>query len=231
LKTLGIIGGIAPGSTVDYYRLLIDSYREQITDGSYPSILINSIDLKRLLDLVGGNRLTELTEYLLQEIGRLARAGADLGLMASNTPHIVFEELFRESPIPLISIVEAACEAAQGRGFRKVGILGTRFTMAGRFYPEVFVRRGITVLAPRPDDQEYVHDKYMRELIPGNFQPEARAAFVAIIERLKQDGAEAVLLAGTELPLLLRDASDGGVPLLDTTRIHIRRAVAELLSL
>ena len=230
MKTLGIIGGIAPGSTVDYYRLLIDSYRAQITDGSYPSILINSIDLKRLLDLVSGNRLTELTEYLGREISRLARAGADFGLMASNTPHIVFEELSYQSPIPLLSIVECASEAAQEIGLRTLGILGTRSTMEGRFYPEVFAKRGMAVHAPRADDQEYVHEKYMRELIPGDFRPETRGAFVAIIERLKQDGAEGVLLAGTELPLLLRDTADHGIPLLDTTRIHIRRAVAELLS-
>jgi aspartate racemase len=230
LKTLGIIGGIAPGSTVDYYRLLIDSYREQRKDGSYPSILINSIDLKRLLELVGGNRLTELMEYLLREVDRLARAGADFGLMASNTPHIVFEELAQQSPIPLLSIVEAACKAAQGLGLRTVGILGTRFTMAGRFYPEMFARRGITVLAPISDDQQYVHDKYMRELILGDFRPETRGAFVAVIDRLNRDGAEGVLLAGTELPLLLRDAVDCGIPLLDTTQIHVDRAVKELLS-
>lgn len=230
MKTLGIIGGIAPGSTVDYYRLLIESYQEHTKDGSHPSILINSIDLKRLLDLVGSNRLSELTEYLLREIDRLARAGVDFGLMASNTPHIVFEELALESPIPLLSIVEAACEAAQGLGLRRVGILGTRFTMAGRFYPEVFGRRGITVLGPTADDQEYVHDKYMRELIPGDFRPETRGAFVTIIERLKQDGAEGVLLAGTELPLLLRDAGDCGIPLLDTTRIHVAQAVKGMLS-
>jgi aspartate racemase len=102
--------------------------------------------------------------------------------------------------------------------------------MAGHFYPEVFTRRGITVLAPRPDDQEYVHDKYMRELIPGDFRSETRAEFVVIIERLRQGGAEGVLLAGTELPLLLRDAADCGVPLLDTTRIHVDRAVTEMLS-
>jgi aspartate racemase len=227
---LGIISGIAPGSTVDYYRLLIDSYREQTEDGSYPSILINSIDLKRLLDLVGGNRLTELIGYLLREIDRLARAGADFGLMASNTPHIVFEELAQQSPIPLLSIVEAACEAAHGLGLHTVGILGTRFTMGGRFYPEVFGRRGITVLAPTSDDQEYVHDKYMGELIPGDFRPETREAFGAIIERLRQNGAEGVLLAGTELPLLLRDAAGCGVQLLDTTRVHVDRAVKELLS-
>jgi aspartate racemase len=230
MKTLGIVGGIAPGSTVDYYRLLIAAYRDQRQDGSYPSILINSIDLKRLLDLVGDNRLAELTDWLVREIERLARGGAELGLLASNTPHIVFEELSRRAPIPLLSIVEAARDAATELGLRTVGLLGTRFTMQGRFYPEVFARRGIVVQTPSPSDQTYVHERYMQELIPGEFRPDTRQQFLEIIERLRQDGAEGVLLAGTELPLLLRDAGQGPARLLDTTRIHVNRAVAALLA-
>ena len=101
--------------------------------------------------------------------------------------------------------------------------------MQGRFYPEVFARRGIAVRAPSPGDRAYVHEKYMQELIPGDFRPDTRQQFLAVIERLKQDGAEGVLLAGTELPLLLRGSDGGGVPLLDTTRIHVSRAVAALL--
>ncbi|MGH7535680.1 MAG: aspartate/glutamate racemase family protein [Gemmatimonadales bacterium] len=230
MKTLGIVGGIAPGSTIDYYRLLIASYREQRGDGSYPSILINSIDLTRMLGLIGDNRLAELTDWLVREIERLARAGADVGLLASNTPHLVFEDLARMAPIPLLSIVEAACAASQELGLRTVGLLGTGFTMRGRFYPEVFAKRGIAVRVPRPDDQAYVHEKYMQELVPGEFRADTRREFLAIIERLRQDGAEGVLLAGTELPLLLRDTIDSGVPLLDTTRIHVSRAVGELLA-
>jgi len=230
VKTLGIVGGIAPGSTIDYYRLLIASYREQRRDGSYPSILINSIDLTRMLGLIGGNRLAELTDWLVREIERLARAGADVGLLASNTPHLVFEDLARMAPIPLLSIVEAACAASQELGLRTVGLLGTGFTMRGRFYPEVFAKRGIAVRVPRPDDQAYVHEKYMQELVPGEFRADTRREFLAIIERLRQDGAEGVLLAGTELPLLLRDTIDSGVPLLDTTRIHVSRAVGALLA-
>lgn len=229
-KTLGIIGGIAPGSTVDYYRLLIESYRERKPDGSYPSILINSIDLTRMLGLVAGQRLEELTTWLLAEVERLARAGADLGLLASNTPHIVFEELRRASPIPLISIVEAACDAAVALGLKTVGLLGTRFTMEGRFYPEVFARRGIVVWPPTIEDQALVHEKYLTELVPGRFRPETQHQVLAVIERLGEAGAEGVLLAGTELPLLLRDAGEPGVPLLDTTRIHVSRAVDELLA-
>jgi aspartate racemase len=230
MKTLGIVGGIAPGSTVDYYRLLITSYRERRRDGTYPSILINSIDLTRMLDLIGGSRLAELTDWLTREFERLARAGADFGLLASNTPHIVFEELARQVPMPLLSIAEAASDAAHELGLKTVGLLGTRFTMQGQFYPGVFAKRGIAVRAPRPDDQTYVHDKYMQELVPGEFRSDTRQQFLAIIERLKQDGAEGVLLAGTELPLLLRDTADSGFPLLDTTRIHVNRAVAELLA-
>jgi aspartate racemase len=230
MKTLGIVGGIAPGSTVDYYRLLVTAYRDQRQDGSYPSILINSIDLKRLLDLVGDNRLAELTDWLVREIERLARGGADFGLLASNTPHIVFEELSRRAPIPLLSIVEAARDAAVELGLRTVGLLGTLYTMQGRFYPEVFAQCGIAVRTPSPSDQTYVHDRYMHELITGEFRPDTRQQFLEVIERLRQDGAEAVLLAGTELPLLLRDADHGTLRLLDTTRIHVSRAVVALLA-
>jgi aspartate racemase len=113
MKRLGIVGGIAPGSTVDYYQLLIASYREQRGDGSYPAILINSIDLTRMMALVAASRLIDLTEYLREAVDRLARAGADFALLASNTPHIVFEDLSRVSPIPLVSIVEATCEATE----------------------------------------------------------------------------------------------------------------------
>jgi aspartate racemase len=230
MKRLGVIGGIAPGSTVDYYQLLIASYRERTQDGSYPPILINSIDLTKMIDLVAENRLAELIRYLGEEIDRLARAGAHFGLLASNTPHIVFDELNRAAPIPLLSIVEAACTATQQLGLRSVGLVGTRFTMQGRFYSEVFTKHAIAVLPPGLEDQAYVHEKYMAELVHGDFRSGTREGVLGVIERLKRRGAEGVLLAGTELPLLLRGAADCGIPLLDTTRIHVHRAVEEILS-
>jgi aspartate racemase len=227
--TLGIIGGIAPPSTVDYYRALVDGFRERRPD-AYPSIIINSIDLTRLLGLIGDGRMGELVDWLAAEIDRLARAGAGCALLAANTPHVVFDELRARSPVPLLSIVEAAADAAAERGLRDVGILGTRFTMLGSFYPDVFARRGITVRAPADDDAAYVHDKYVTELIPARYLPETRVGVLRVIERLVSAGADGVLLAGTELPLLLRDAEPAGVPLLDTNRIHIQRALAELLA-
>lgn len=230
MKTLGVIGGIAPGSTIDYYRLLVATWRERTQDGSYPSIVINSIDLTRMLGYIAAGRTDELTGYLVDEVARLARAGAQLGLLASNTPHMVFEELSRLSPIPLISIVDAACDATRELRMTSVGLLGTRFTMEGRFYPDVFARQGIRVLAPDPADIAYVHEKYTGELIPGDFRASTREGFLGIVARLKAAGVEGVLLAGTELPLLLRDAGDTEMPLLDTTAIHVGRAVEQLLA-
>jgi aspartate racemase len=231
MKTVGLIGGIGPESTIEYYRLIIASYREQKQDGSYPTILLNSIDLRKMLDLVEANELIKLTDCLVGEVHKLARAGADFGVLASNTPHIVFDEIRRESPIPLISIVEATAEAAQALGLKRIGLFGTRSTMQGRFYPEVFSKAGMTLGVPEPDEQAYIHDKYMRELVNGVILPETRERLLAIVERLKErHGIQGLILGGTELPLILRDVTSSGIPFLDTTKIHVERIVAQLLS-
>jgi aspartate racemase len=230
MKTVGIIGGIAPESTIEYYRLIIACYREKRRDGSYPAIVINSIDMKKMLDFIAGKDSAGVTEYLLGEVKKLERAGADFGLLASNTPHIVFEDIRRQSPIPLLSIVEAASEAAQAARLRMVGLFGTRFTMQGRFYPEVFSKRGIEVVAPSPEEQEYIHGKYMGELVKGVFLPETKERLLEIVERMVGgDGIEGLILGGTELPLILRGASRKGIPFLDTTRIHVECVVAHML--
>ena len=167
---------------------------------------------------------------MLTELQKLARAGADIGLLASNTPHIVFDDIQRQSPIPLISIVQATCQTAQAMGLKKVGLFGTRFTMQGQFYPEVFRSRGIELIVPDMNDQEYIHDKYMNELINGIFLDETRESLLAIAERLKEKtGVQGVILGGTELPLILRDVNDLDIPFLDTTRIHVEQAVTQML--
>jgi aspartate racemase len=129
-----------------------------------------------MLGLVADSRLAELTEYLRVEVDRLARAAAEFGLLASNTPHIVFEALSQASTIPLLSIVEAACDAARRLRLRTVGPLGMRYTMQGDFYPAVFARHGIMVRAPAADDLSYVHERYMGELVRGEFRDETREA-------------------------------------------------------
>ena len=231
MKTVGIIGGIGPESTIEYYRFIVAGYRERKGDGSYPSIIINSIDLNQLIAWMNANELDNAAEYLIHEIERLARAGADFGALASNTPHIVFDQLRARSPIPLISIVESACDAVQALGIKRIGLLGTRFTMQGRFYPAVFSRAGINLIVPDETEQNYVHEKYMGELLNNIFLPETRQGLLAIVDRMRnRDRIEAVILGGTELPLILRDPEYNGLPFLDTTKIHVERIVAELFS-
>ena len=231
MKTLGIIGGLGPESTVDYYQRIIALYRERTGDGSYPEFIINSVDLKKGLDFMDANDLTGMADYLLQGVGKLARAGADFGLISANTPHIVFEEVASKSPIPLISIVEVTCAAAKTRKLKRLGLFGTRYTMQANFYPKVFSREGIELVVPDLEDQEYIHDKYLNELVPGKFLPETRDGLLAIVDRMQaKSGIDGVILAGTELPLILRDADHKGIPLLDTTKIHCQAAIAEMLS-
>lgn len=230
MKTLGIIGGIAPESTIEYYSFIIESYRKQEPEGNYPSLIINSINLKPMIELITANRLAEIADILTVEIEKLARAGADFALMASNTPHIVFDEVERRSPIPLLSIVQATCNAAKALGLKKVGLFGTRFTMQGKFYPDTFARQGITLVTPEPEDQNFIHTKYMGELINGVFLDETRQALLSILERFKQaTGIEGLILGGTELPIILREAAQSDFPFLDTTKIHVAAAVARML--
>jgi aspartate racemase len=229
MQTAGIIGGIGPESTIEYYRQMLAEYRERRPDGSYPPIVINSIDMQKMLGLIAANELGAVADYLTSEVERLANAGADCGLLASNTPHLVFDEIRRRSPIPLVSIVESACEAAKKLGLTKLGLFGTRFTMQGRFYPDVFSRAEIALATPGGDEQTYIHDKYMNELLRGIFLPETRARLLAIVDGMRQhDSIQGLILGGTELPLILRDAAHEGLPLLDTTRIHVRAMIARL---
>lgn len=231
MKILGIIGGVGPESTIDYYQRIIALYRERNPDGSYPPLIINSVDLSKGRALVEANDRAGLTRYLVEEIGKLVKAGADFGLIAANTPHLVFDEVARESAMPLISIVQATCAAAKSRGLKKLGLFGTRYTMQADFFPKVFSKDGIELVTPDADDQDYIHEKYFNELVIGKFLPETRAGLFAIVDRMKAKiDIDGVILAGTELPLILREPSRSGIPFLDTTKIHCEAAVTEMLS-
>jgi len=228
VKTIGIVGGLGPESTVDYYRLLIDAYRERVPDGSYPRIIINSIDLQEIVRLLEARQLERLTARLVEELHRLANAGAQIGLLAANTPHIVFDELRGRSPIPLVSIVEATCDAAREAGLKKLGLFGSRFTMQSRFFPDVFSKHGIELVMPDSNEQTWIHDHYMDELVKGIFLEETRDGLLRIANRLKeQQHIQGLILGGTELPLILRDAPDCGIPFLDTARIHVNAVLAQ----
>lgn len=231
MKTVGVIGGIGPESTIEYYRYLIAAYRALKRDGSYPPIIINSVNLKVLVDLFEVNDLHQAAEYLVAAIQKLAGAGAEYGLIAANTPHIVFDEIRGRSPIPLVSIVEATCDAAKASGLKRLGLFGTRFTMQSQFYPKVFSAAAIALVLPQPQEQTYIHDKYMNELVNGIILPGTREGLLRIVDRLKEEeGIDGLILGGTELPLILGDVTNRGIRFLDTTRIHVQAMVARAWS-
>ena len=231
MKTLGIIGGLGPESTVDYYQRIIALYRQRTGEVHYPEFIIVSVDLRTGLDFMEANDLSGMADFLLEGINKLARGGADFGIISANTPHIVFDEIAPESPIPMISIVEATRAAAKMQNLGKLGLMGTRYTMQSDFYPKLLAREGIRLFVPDSEDQDYIHKKYFDELVPGKFLPETRAGLLAIIDRMKAGSdIDGVILAGTELPLILRDAIHNGLPFLDTTQIHVEAAVARMLS-
>jgi aspartate racemase len=231
MKTLGIVGGIGPESTIEYYRRLIACYRGKTADENYPHVVLNSINLTEMLGMLSANQLPELANFLLAHIEVLARAGADFAVIAANSPHLVFAEIEKKSSIPLISIVQAAADHAKNLGLRKLALFGAKFTMQASFYPDVFSRYGISLAVPGEQEQDYIHEKYFGELVHGSVLPETRQGLESIVESMKsRNDVEGLIIGGTELSLIFRTAEVCGIPVLDTTQIHVEAAVAHMLA-
>jgi aspartate racemase len=227
MKTVGIVGGLGPESTVDYYRRILDAW-EREEPSTAPSIVIDSLDVRRALHLVERDR-PALIEYLLASLRRLAGAGVDFAAMTANTPHIVFDDLAARSPVPLMSIVEVCAEEARRRGLVRLALLGTRFTMEAPFYAAVCSRYGIAVVPPNDTDRSWVHERYVGELLRGEFRDDTRRQFIALVSRLRdQKSIDGVILGGTGLPLLLTTPVIADVPALDTTALHVAAIVKRL---
>ena len=231
MKTLGIIGGLGPESTLDYYRRLVAVYRRRTGDGTYPRVIINCVDLSTVVAHVTAQRHAELAAFLVTELKKLSEAGVDVALIAANTPHIVFDQVRAQSPLPLISIVEATCRAARARHLSRVALFGTRFTMQGQFYPAVFAGSGVALVVPTPDEQATIHDIYMDELVHGVVLRESHATLLLMVERMKtRHDIDGLILGGTELSLILLETEHAGVAFLDTTTIHVEEAVELMLA-
>ena len=224
---VGLVGGLGPESTIDYYRRILAAW-ERASPGSSPGIVIDSLDVQVGLRLVERDRAA-LTDYLLRSLERLAGAGADFAAITANTAHVVFGELAARSPLPLLGIVEPVARAAREQGFRRLLLLGTRFTMAASFYAEACGREGIEVIAPGEQDRVWIHARYVGELLRGDFRDDTREGFVALVERMRDAGPlDAVILAGTELPLLFAAEEVSGLPVLDSTALHVAAIVERL---
>ena len=227
MNSVGLIGGLGPESTIDYYRRILELW-EREAPGTSPSIVIDSLDVQRGLKLVEHDR-PGLIEYLAASAGRLAGAGVDFIAMTANTPHIVFDEVAAQSRVPLLSIVEVCVQEGRRRGLARLALLGTRFTMQAPLYPGVCARHGIAVVVPSDRDRTWVHERYVQQLLKGEFRDETREEFIALVGRLHEEQRiDGVILGGTELPLLLTAPLIAGLPALDTTALHVAAIVQRL---
>jgi aspartate racemase len=223
-KRIGILGGMSPESTVAYYEYITRTYTERFGDYGYPEILIYSVSFQSYVDWPNQDRWDLVAQGLSEAAKKLAAAGADVLLIATNTMHLVFDEVQASVDLPMLSLLDATGEAILARGLRTVGLLGTRFTMEKTFYQEALARQGITVLVPGADDRATMNRIIYDELVAGQIRDESRASTVAIIRKLADRGVQGVILGCTEIPLLVSEA-DAGIPLFDTTTIHAEAAL------
>jgi aspartate racemase len=230
-RILGIVGGVGPESTIDYYRSLIATWRRRRPDGSYPRVVIDSIEGGRTIRALGERDFDLVGGVLGFAIARLAAAGCGRALIASNATHLAFDRIHPPPRIPLLHIVETARDAALLRGHRRLGLIGTTFVMRSPLYPDRFEQAGIDIIVPPVDDQEIVHEIYMGELLVGEIRDASRERVLAIAERMRvRDGIDGLILGGTELALILTEPAYGDMPILNTTRIHVDAAVDWLLT-
>ena len=218
-KKIGVLGGMSPESTVEYYQYITRTYTERFGDHNYPEIIIYSVCFQPYIDWPKEDRWDLIAAGLRDAARGLAAAGADFILIATNTMHLIFDDVQAGVDVPMLSLLDAVGDAIRARGMKRVGLIGTQFTMEKTFYQDALLRRGIDVLVPDAGDRMYVNGVIYNELIVGQVREESRAGFVEVIQKLVARGVEGLVLGCTEIPLLVSEA-DAGIPLFDTTLIH-----------
>jgi len=228
-KKIGILGGLSPESTTIYYNHITREYARRYGDYNYPEIIICSVNFQEFVDWQNLDRWDLAANKMISVFKILEKAGADFGLIATNTMHIVFDQVQSEISIPLLSIIESTAEAINKDEIQAVGLLGTIFTMSKDFYRLGLEKRGITTLVPDKEDQEFINKVIYEELTKGIIKPESKAGYLKIINGLRDRGAQGIVLGCTEIPLLVKK-EDCSIRLYDTTRIHAEKALNYAIS-
>ncbi len=219
MRKIGLIGGTGPESTLVYYKELTGNVARET--GKFPFMTIESLSVFDVVRFCDERDYAGLADYLLTGVRNLAAAGAEAAAFTGITVHVVFDEVARRSPIPIISMVDAARDYAAEKGCRRVALLGTRPTMSGTFFQDSFNARGIGVVVPTSAEQDLIHERISTELELGKVLPKTVGELKAIAGRLvREEGADAVVLGCTELPLAF-EGVELPVPKLDVMRVHI----------
>ena len=224
MKRIGILGGMSPESTVAYYETITRTYTERFGDYGYPEVLIHSVSFQPYVDWPNLGRWDLVGSGLAAAAQGLERAGADFVLIATNTMHIVVDDVRAAIGVPVLNLLDVVGDAIERAGLTKVGLLGTAFTMSHPLYRDALGPRGIEVLVPGEADQATVHRVIYDELVAGKVLDASRQAYVEIVGRLVARGAQGMILGCTEIPLLVGEA-DVSVSLFDTTRLHAEAAL------
>lgn len=229
MKTIGLIGGLGPEATVDYYNQLIDSFK-QTNNGKldYPEIIIYSVNMDHFIGLLETDEFGLATDYIARSLNKLLTAGADFGAISANTPHLLFDQVQSGTTLKLISIVDACVQAAVQMKLKRCLLLGTKFVMKNQFYHELFHRHGIEVISPNESQISQINHLLFSELELGIIKDETQNIFLQLIAEIKaSNDIDSVILGCTELPLMFRETHYLDIPFLNTTKIHVEAIIQE----
>ncbi|MEA4926995.1 MAG: amino acid racemase [Syntrophomonadaceae bacterium] len=229
MKKVGLVGGLGPASTIDYYREIVEIYRKEKGDDNYPAIVIDSINMGELVRGIESQNFNDVARQLLNSVANLAQAGASFAAIASNSPHVVWDLIKDRASIPLISIVDATCDRIIRQNYNKVLIFATKFTMKNGLYSTALSKRNINWVLPNEEDIEILGNIIYPNLENGIVIEQDKQKMVGIAEKyIKQHGADSILLGCTEIPLMIKPG-DVSVPVINTTEIHIEKICAMLM--
>lgn len=225
MKTIGLIGGMSWESSVEYYRIINKMVKEKLGEPHSSKILMYSVDFAEFEKLQHEGRWELIKSKVVEIAIILEKAGVDLLLICSNTIHKIATDVQRVIEVPLLHIADATAEEIKANSMSKIGLLGTKFTMEQDFYKRrLKEKHGIDVIIPNEQEREVIHQVIYKELISGIIKEESRDIFKKIIDNLKKNGAEGIILGCTEIPLLIKD-KDSEIPVFDTTLLHAKKAV------
>jgi len=225
LRTIGVLGGMSSESTVEYYRLIDRGINDVRGGHSAGDVVIRSVDFADIERFIRTDQWEEAGDYLARAARQLEAGGAECVIMATNTMHKVAPRITEALSVPFFHIVDVTADAISAAGIGTVGVLGTQTTMEDPFYRERFAEHGIDVVVPGPSDREAVDDIIFEELTDGVIRDESRSTYLDVIDWLTEQGAEGLVLGCTEIELLVEQADRPGVPMFDTTALHVERAV------